>query len=95
MGVSVRADVHATVLSRPRFSSKAADAGSVVGLKLCWVEATASTQSFGVFWAPRTLCSKMPHVRQRAQVFLQHLEVDWQHAWVAVCLECLKHSLGF
>lgn len=37
----------------------------------------------------------MPHVRQRAQVSLQHFEVDWQPGWVAVSLECLKDSLGF
>ena len=37
----------------------------------------------------------MPHVRQRTQVSLLVFEMDWQPGWVAVCLECLKNSLGF
>ena len=56
----------------------------------------AEPTGFSVYsWAPGTLCSKMLHVRQRAQLSLQHFDVDWQPGWEAVGLECLKYSLGF
>ena len=48
----------------------------------------------GVSWAPGTLSSKTPPVRQRAEVSLPDLEVDWQPGLVAVGFKVLKHVLG-
>ena len=92
--VAVRTDVQdgPSVPLGPKCISRAAGSGSVFGWMVFWAEPTASTQRFGVvFWAPGTLCSRMPQAMLMPSAF----DVDQQPGCMALCLECLRDSLGF